>query len=98
MNRNRPLAARLSVFLTLLGTCALAQAQPPSRIAGAVDAGKRHVLARSTHPLAAPASDRGRIDGALPLQRMILVLSRSAEQNAELDQLIAAASGLVDSR
>ena len=90
MKRNKPLAARLSVFLTLFGACALAQAQPPSRIAGAVDAGKRHALARSTHPLATPASDRGRVDGALPLQRMILVLSRSAEQNADLDKLIAA--------
>jgi hypothetical protein len=80
----------MSVLLALCGACAFAQAQPPSRIAGAVDAGRRHPIAHSTHPLATPARDRGRVAADLPLQRMILVLTRSAEQDAELGKLRAA--------
>lgn len=90
MNLNRPSAAQLAIFLALLAPSVLVQAQPPSRIAGSVDAGKRHPIVHSTHPQATPAADRGRVDADLPLQRMILVLSRSAEQDAELHQLIAA--------
>ena len=66
-----------------------AQPEPPSRIVERLDTGKLKHLPRSTHPRATPDRDQGRADPALPLRRMILVLSRSAQQNAQLDELIA---------
>ncbi|HSE11519.1 MAG TPA: protease pro-enzyme activation domain-containing protein, partial [Rudaea sp.] len=66
-----------------------AQAQPPARITHALDSARLKPIPRSTHPLATPASDKGRVDPGLPLQRMVLVLSRSDQQNADLQNLIA---------
>jgi hypothetical protein len=66
-----------------------AQAQPPARITHALDFAKLKPIPGSTHPLATPASDKGRVHPSLPMQRMVLVLSRSEQQNAELQNLIA---------
>jgi subtilase family serine protease len=45
-------------------------------------------IARSTHPLVSAAVDAGRVASGVPMQRMILQLKGSPEQQAELDQLV----------
>ncbi|HEY2016304.1 MAG TPA: protease pro-enzyme activation domain-containing protein, partial [Bryobacteraceae bacterium] len=46
-------------------------------------------LPGSTHPLASPANDRGRAAADLPMERMLLLLDRSPEQQDALDRLLA---------
>lgn len=45
---------------------------------------------RSHHPLASSRNDRGRVDAALPMKRMMLLLKPSSEQEAALRKLIDA--------
>jgi subtilase family serine protease len=54
-----------------------------------VDETKLTVLHGNTHPLARPAFDRGAAPDNLAMERMLLVLKRSPEQQAALDQLTA---------
>ena len=81
---------RRAVAVLLSAASALAAAQAPSRIAGAVDPDRLQPVPGSRHPLATPDRDRGRVDPATPMQRMILVLARSDAQNADLRELVAA--------
>ena len=67
-----------------------AQSQTQSRITSPVSPVKLKHIVGSTHPLAVPGNDKGRADAGTPMQRMILVLSRSDQQNADLQNLIAA--------
>ncbi len=46
-------------------------------------------LSGNTHPLARPEFDRGAAPSDLPMDRMILVLRRSPQQQAALDKLLA---------
>jgi len=59
------------------------------RITTVIDEGNRVVLAGNRHPLARAEYDRGIAPGKLPLERMLLVLRRSPEQQAVLDRLLA---------
>jgi hypothetical protein len=59
-----------------------------SRIIQAVDDSTLTRLSGNTHPLARPEFDRGSLDDATPLHRMVLVLKRSADQESALKQLI----------
>lgn len=61
----------------------------PARITAAIDNSNRLVLRGNTHPLARAAYDRGNMPDNLPMQRMLLVLKRSPEQEAALDTLLA---------
>jgi Pro-kumamolisin, activation domain/Bacterial Ig-like domain (group 3) len=61
----------------------------PARITGAVDETKRVSLRGNVHPLARAEFDRGVAPAELPMQRMLLVLRRSAEQQTGLSQLMA---------
>jgi hypothetical protein len=75
----------LFVLLCVCGTLpASAQALPqgpvPSRITAPVDNAARATIARSTHPMAQAQFDRGPVDPGTAMNRMILVLSASAEQ------------------
>jgi hypothetical protein len=63
-------------------------AVPASRIVDAVDESRLVTLAGTTHPLANAANDRGPAADNLQLDRMHLVLKRSAGQEASLRQLI----------
>ncbi len=76
-----------------LATPFLAIAQTPSdaasRITQAVDETRLTVLRGNTHPLARNEFDRGLAPGSLPMQRMLLVLKRSPQQEAALDALLA---------
>jgi hypothetical protein len=58
------------------------------RIAQAISSTARVTIPHSTHPLAQPAYDVGRLDGATPMERMTLILDGSPEQDYELKTLL----------
>jgi len=60
----------------------------PSRITQAVDETNLTLLKGNTHPLARPEFDRGPAPLGLPMERMLLVLKRSADQEAALKTLL----------
>src|SRR5579883_1642830 len=82
---SRPFFASL-----LLGASRLILAQPAERITGAIDRSVTVKLAGNRHPLARPEFDRGAVDPAEAMERMMLVLAMDASQRAELDQLAEA--------
>lgn len=63
---------------------------PPARplVTTAVTDSNLVTLAHSVHPLARPEFDQGPAPPDLPMNRMLLVLKRSAEQETALDQLL----------
>ncbi|HEX4750248.1 MAG TPA: RICIN domain-containing protein [Bryobacteraceae bacterium] len=63
---------------------------PAIRITRAVNAGELQRLTRNVHPLARAQFDRGRAPADLAMDRMLMVLSGSAEQQAELTSLLDA--------
>ncbi len=78
--------------------CATAFAQLPSGqlqssaplplITQPVDESQLTVLKGNTHPLARPQFDLGTAPAALPMQRMLLVLKRSPQQESVLEKLL----------
>ncbi len=60
----------------------------PARIAQAVDERNLVVLPGNVHPLARLEFDQGAVADAQPLQRMLLLLQRSPDQEAALRQLL----------
>jgi len=92
-----PLHKKLSVAVFLLAVvCAFpitglqAQTVPASasRI-GAVDDSSLVVLKNNHHPLATAANDRGEVSPDLPMERMLLVLSRDASAQSALQKVLA---------
>jgi hypothetical protein len=66
-----------------------AQQPAPSRlITQAVNESHLTVLKGNTHPLARPQFDLGTAPATLPMQRMLLVLKRSPEQESALRRLL----------
>src|SRR5450631_3957793 len=55
-----------------------------SRVIGPVEESRMVKLVGNTHPMARPAFDRGLVNPGKLLQRMVLVLKRSPEQEAAL--------------
>lgn len=96
--RPRPsslLRSLLAFWLSIFLVTSLATAQPsPSvaavepRITRAVDEAQLATLKGNTHPLARTQFDRGAASPTLPLDRMLLVLKRSPEQDAALITLL----------
>jgi hypothetical protein len=89
----RQLLLFLPAIVLLLAASAWTFAQstspaPRSRIVQAVDDSRRTTLAGNTHPMARAEFDQGAMTNAAPLRRMVLVLQRSPEQEAELQRLI----------
>jgi len=84
--------ARIShVVLLLLILAALVSAQESNvrpLIVQAVDDSQLTTLKGNTHPLARAQFDRGAAPPALPMQRMLLVLKRSDEQESALRKLL----------
>ncbi|HEY6465240.1 MAG TPA: S53 family peptidase [Candidatus Acidoferrales bacterium] len=90
----------LTIFVSTLCLIALAlfargrtQAQlnrVPARIIAPIDESKLAVLRGNTHPLTRAAFDRGPAADSLQMDQMLLVLQRSASQQAALDRLLAA--------
>jgi hypothetical protein len=60
----------------------------PLRITQAIDDAKLTRLHGNVHPLARPEFDRGAAPPALPMQRMLLVLKRSSQQETSLQTLL----------
>jgi len=77
----------LTTALILLAIVAVAQT--PARITGPIDATKTITLPGNVHPLAQSQYDRGMAPSSLPMERMLLVLQRSPEQEKSLQLLVA---------
>src|ERR1700723_262159 len=78
-----------AVMLLLVPALASAQTTySPPRITSAIDNASRVAIPHSTHPLAVPAFDVGPLDGSTPMQRMILMLDGSADQDYQLSVLL----------
>jgi len=69
---------------TLLGQTAAV----PARVTQPVDVENVVTLKGNTHPLARPEFDQGAAPDSLPMQRILLVLQRSAEQERTLRELL----------
>jgi hypothetical protein len=90
MQRSLP---QLALFLLacplLCGTTATAQAVTPFvRIVNPIDENDLVTLKGNTHPLANAKTDRGRVRPGLPMTDLILVFSRSPEQQAAFDRFV----------
>ena len=83
------LLTKLFAFALLVSLVSIANAQKvPPRITQAVDNERRVILRGNTYPLARPEYDRGAAPDSLPMERMLLVLTRSREQEAALTTLL----------
>lgn len=82
------LAVVVRACLLAAAVPALAQQSAPVLVTRAVDNSVRTMLAGNLHPLARPEFDQGEAPSDLALQRMLLVLRRSPQQEAALQRLI----------
>lgn len=80
-------ASRLAAAQDASATVSAASLPRPL-ITAPLDESRRIVLKGNTHPLARLANDRGSAPDSQPMRRMILVLKRSAEQEAALRSLL----------
>src|SRR5215469_7043986 len=80
----------LCALVVLIPSLAVAQtaAQTPSRIVAPVDESALTVLKGNVYPLATAKFDRGAAPDSLPMERMLLVLKRSPEQERALQALL----------
>src|SRR5215469_10112731 len=61
----------------------------PARITQAIDETQLVRLKGNVHPLARTQFDQGAVDDSTPVKRAVLLLQRSSEQEAALQQLLA---------
>ncbi|HXW55388.1 MAG TPA: protease pro-enzyme activation domain-containing protein, partial [Candidatus Cybelea sp.] len=89
-----PMAFLRFLFLLAVFVClpivTAAQQPVPARIRQPIDEAKLTVLKGNTYPLARVEFDRGPAASDLPLNRMLLVLKRSPQQEAALEALLDA--------
>ncbi len=78
----------LSLFFLLFASIGFAQVSPRILITRPVDETQLTVLKGNTHPLARAEFDQGAAPMDLPMNRMLLVLKRSDEQESALRTLI----------
>ena len=87
----------LGIFpLCLVGQGSVAQSQeeatvsaaPRPLITEAIDETRLTTLKGNTHPLARPVFDLGTAPASLPMERMLLVLKRSSDQESALRKLL----------
>jgi len=88
--RSLPVRTLLVIEFALLSSLTtLAQtASVPARVTQLVDVTKLVTLQGNTHPLARPEFDQGAAPDSLPMERILLVLQRSAEQETALRKLL----------
>ena len=90
ITRGKLTSARLALLFILFMLVLRAGALTvPDRITAPVDEARRVVLTGNVHPEARPEFDRGPAPDGLPMDRMLLLLQRSPEQNAALEMLLA---------
>src|SRR6266568_1186256 len=81
------------LWISILANLCPARAQTatvPARVTEEVDTTRLVTLRGNTHPLARPEYDRGPAPEGMPMERILLVLKRSPEQEATLRQLLDA--------
>src|ERR1700733_9066623 len=91
--RSNSIGFRISFLAVLVSFlfCNLAVAQrdgSPNRVGQTIDETNLTVLKGNTHPLARREFDRGPAPSNLPLNRMLLVLQRSTQQEAAIKSLL----------
>ena len=74
------------VSFPLVASAQTSNVQP--RITAAIDNASRFVIPHSVHPLAQPAFDVGRLDGSTRMERMMLILDGSPQQDHDLSVLL----------
>ena len=84
----KPLWHSRSFFFISLMAAGQQAAIVPARITQPVDMENLVTLRGNTHPLARPEFDQGAAPDSQPMERMLLVLQRSAEQEAALRKLL----------
>ena len=82
------IAAVAALFVLLLASVASAQTAKPRLVTQGVDESNRVTLRGNVHPWARAEFDQGAIADSQPLNRIYLLLNRSSEQQAALDQLM----------
>jgi hypothetical protein len=90
-NKLRGFTALAVTFILFLGlaNCAAAQSQRTApRITQPIDESNRALLKGNTHPLARAEFDQGSAPATLPMERMLMVLQRSPDQEVALRKLI----------
>ena len=85
------LAGAMLCSTALLGgsTLAAQEVAPAIRIVDRIDESNLVTLKGNTHPAANAKNDRGRVSPDLPMTDLILVLSRSPEQQAAFEKFVA---------
>ncbi len=78
----------VSVTLLAASSAMAQQASPATRIVNPIDEKQLVVIRGTVHPLANATNDRGAAPDSTPLNRIHLLLKRSAGQQASLDQLM----------
>jgi subtilase family serine protease len=88
--RSLPVRTFLVIALILFFSPAASGQAPnvPARVTQPVDLEKLVTLQGNTHPLARPDFDQGAAPDSLPMERILLVLQRSAEQESALRKLL----------
>ena len=79
-----------ALFLSAMSHAQQPQVQPQARLAAPIANAARATLAGSQPPRARLAHDLGALDSSTPLQSITMYFSRSAQQQADLDALVAA--------
>ena len=91
MRPTRSLLISIALLLVslVLSSIASAQSSPVrARVTQAVDMQNLITLRGNVHPLARPEFDQGVAPDDLPMERMLLVLQRGADQETALRQLL----------
>src|SRR6202050_5680387 len=79
--------AWLLALVSALSTSAISQNSTPL-ITGAINEGTLVTLHGNVHPLAQPRYDLGTVPDSFPASRMVLLLQRSPEREAALQQFL----------
>lgn len=90
MTASRLTPALLAVASLLPAAISQGQQQPQARLTAPIANASRATLVGSQPPRAKLAQDLGAVDSSTPLQSITLYFSRSAQQQADLDALVAA--------
>ena len=90
MSRLRSISSRASlVFVFIIASLLTTSGQTANvRVTQRVDSEKLVTLRGNTHPLARPEYDQGAAPDSLPMERMLLVLQRSPQQETALRTLL----------
>ncbi len=78
----------LVLVVACSGGLASAQTRRVSRITQPIDDRVRVTLKGNVHPLAQPRFDQGAVPDSFPVERVLLILQRSPEQETELRQFL----------